>query len=115
MADGFRMTWRGPEVQARTRSATRAALGKGAAYLLARAIPRTPVQDGILRGSGATDVDDTRASVYFDTPYAARQHEEIGWRHPKGGQAKYLETTVMEERGNAQQIVAAEVRRAIGG
>lgn len=111
----FRMTWRGPEAAQRVKGATRSALGKGAAYLLAQAIPRTPIQDGPLRASGGTDVADDRASVFFDTPYAARQHEEVGWRHPKGGQAKYLENTVIEERGRAQDIVAAEVRRALGG
>lgn len=114
MAD-IQFTWRGPEITQRVNGASRAALGKGAAYLLAQAIPRTPIRDGPLRASGGTDVEDGRASVYFDTPYAARQHEEVGWRHPKGGQAKYLETAVLEERGNAQRIVAAEVRRALGG
>lgn len=114
MAD-FSMTWRGPEITQRVKGATRQALGKGAAYLLAQTIPRTPIRDGPLRASGGTDVDDDTASVFFDTPYAARQHEELGWRHPKGGQAKYLENTVLEERGNAQAIVAAEVRRALGG
>lgn len=114
MAD-MQFNWRGPEITQRVNGASRAALGKGAAYLLAQAIPRTPIRDGPLRASGGTDVEDGRASVYFDTPYAARQHEEVGWRHPKGGQAKYLETAVLEERGNAQRIVAAEVRRALGG
>lgn len=114
MAD-IQFTWRGPEVTQRVNGASRAALGKGAAYLLAQAIPLTPIRDGPLRASGGTDVEDGRASVYFDTPYAARQHEEVGWRHPKGGQAKYLETAVLQERGNAQRIVAAEVRRALGG
>lgn len=114
MAD-MSFSWRGPEASQRVKGATRSALGKGAAYLLAQAIPLTPIQDGPLRASGGTDVDDDRASVFFDTPYAARQHEEVGWRHPKGGQAKYLETAVLQERGNAQAIVAAEVRRALGG
>lgn len=114
MAD-FRMTWRGPEVQARARDATRAALGKGAAFLLAQTIPRTPLRDGDLRSSGATDVDTDRASIYFDTEYAARQHEEIGWRHPKGGQAKYLENTMLEDGPRAQDVMAAEVRRALNG
>lgn len=114
MAD-FRVNWRGPEIAQRARGATRKALGKGAAFILAQAIPRTPIRDGDLRSSGGTDVADDRASVYFDTEYAARQHEELGWRHPKGGQAKYLENTMLEERGRARDIMAAEVRRALGG
>lgn len=30
-------------------------------------------------------------SVGYSLPYALRQHEELGYNHPKGGQAKYLE------------------------
>lgn len=112
MAD-FTFTWRGPEVIARVRAGKRQALGKGAALLLARTIPDTPVRDGDLRRSGATDVDDDRASVYFDTPYAVRQHEEIGYRHPKGGRAKYLESHTVSDRRVVNEVVAAEVRRAL--
>ena len=112
MAD-FSFTWRGPEVSARVTAAKRQALGKGAALLLARTIPDTPVLDGDLRSSGATDVSDEEASVYFDTPYAVRQHEEVGYRHPKGGRAKYLESHVVADRGIVSQVVAAEVRRAL--
>lgn len=114
MAD-FHVSWRGPQIAQQVKGATRAALGKGASFILAQAIPRTPIRDGDLRSSGGTDVDDNRASIYFDTEYAARQHEELGWRHPKGGQAKYLENTMLEERGRARDIMAAEVRRALGG
>lgn len=34
--------------------------------------------------------------VSFNTPYAARQHEELTWRHPLGGEAKYLENPLKE-------------------
>lgn len=36
-------------------------------------------------------------SVEYDQPDAQYQHEGIGFRHPQGGQAKYLES-VMQER-----------------
>ena len=29
--------------------------------------------------------------ISFNTPYARRQHEELGYNHPLGGKAKYLE------------------------
>ena len=83
MAD-FGMTWRGPEVSARVTGAKRTALGKGAALLLARTIPDVPLQDGPLSDSGAIDVDDEAASVYFDTPYAVRQHEDMTLHHHDG-------------------------------
>lgn len=47
-----------------------------------------------------TDVpEDDQVVVYIGTsgiPYAARQHEELTYRHPKGGQAKYLESALNE-------------------
>ncbi len=33
----------------------------------------------------------TFGSVGYDLPYALRQHEELGYNHPKGGEAKFLE------------------------
>src|SRR5699024_1421190 len=112
MAD-FGLTWRGPEVGARAQAAKRNALGKGAALLLARTIPEVTPRDGQLSDSGATDVDDEAASVYFDTPYAVRQHEELGYQHPKRGKAKYLESHVVDDREVVSQVMAAEVRRAL--
>ena len=112
MAD-FGMTWRGPEVAAQVTGAKRNALGKGAALLLARTIPDVPLRDGPLSDSGATDVDDEAATVYFDTPYAVRQHEELGYQHPKRGKAKYLESHVVDDREVVSQVMAAEVRRAL--
>lgn len=57
---------------------------------------QAPVREGILRASAATETRAegslaVRTSVTFSTPYAARQHEELTYRHPKGGKAKYLE------------------------
>jgi hypothetical protein len=34
--------------------------------------------------------------VEFDQVYAHRQHEEIGWKHPRGGQAQYLSAPFYE-------------------
>lgn len=44
-----------------------------------------------------TEADEIR--IYVGTagiPYAVRQHEELAWNHPKGGQAKYLEVALNE-------------------
>lgn len=37
-----------------------------------------------------------------DQPYAHRQHEELTWKHPHGGRAKYLEGPLFE---NAEELV----------
>lgn len=57
-----------------------------------------PVEEGTLRGSASHSVIETSTGaivvVSFATPYAARQHEEITWKHPKGGRSKYLEANL---------------------
>jgi hypothetical protein len=51
--------------------------------------------------------------VSYDTPYAARQHEELDWRHAPGRQAKYLEQPLNAERATVLDLVAAQMRRAL--
>lgn len=37
------------------------------------------------------------AVVGYSLPYALRQHEELGYNHPKGGKAKFLEEPFLEK------------------
>lgn len=96
-------------------------LYEAAEDLLGKAVALAPVAEGTLRASGtvaltlngrrfegagalaavrevarqmarAGDQVKVEAEVVFPQVYAARQHEETGWKHPKGGQAKYLST-----------------------
>lgn len=46
------------------------------------------IQDLIDRTGGPT----VRATVIVNQPYAQDQHETLYYRHPRGGQAKYLES-----------------------
>jgi hypothetical protein len=43
--------------------------------------------------------------VSANTIYAARQHEELDWSHPLGGQAKYLEAPLVERAPRYARIV----------
>lgn len=96
-----------------------------------------PVMTGDLRGSAfvvvgkvlvAEPLDDSdpksirgdipkaetlEAIVGFSEPYALRQHEETGYRHPKGGQAKYLETPYKQNRDRYVKYVQEEIRKAV--
>lgn len=74
---------------------------------------RVPNETGDLERSGRATVDDLRGAVSYDTPYAVRQHEELTWRHSRGGRAKYLESALVDEAGTVRDIVAAQVRRAL--
>ncbi|WP_132974547.1 hypothetical protein [Ornithinimicrobium sufpigmenti] len=69
-----------------------------------------PVDESTLRNSAAVTHDGTQAIVSFDTPYAARQHEELTWHHPRGGGAKYLERPMVTEQPVIRAIVTQAIR-----
>jgi hypothetical protein len=68
--------------------------------LHAATVPRVPFDTGRLRNSGfvtpPTGGTSPTVEVGFGTVYARRQHYELGWRHPKGGEALYLQKTLDE-------------------
>jgi hypothetical protein len=107
---------------------------------LGEAQRRAPVEEGTLRGSGELgyvindrliegpnaytaarslvtqlarrgELKTIAVQVAFNTIYAARQHEELSWDHPLGGQAKYAESVLLE-RG-PRYVAAAQ--RAMAG
>lgn len=124
------------EAQARMAANTVRGVYAAADDLLGEAQRRAPVEEGTLRGSGsiALIVNGTRfegasalaaamaaarlaghaglavhvdAEVSFNTVYAARQHEETTWQHPKGGQAKYLSQPLAERAGRYETVITA--------
>ena len=101
--------------------------------LIAQAIPLTPLEEGNLRGSyeltiivngrrfegagakfaaeafvrlaaASGTLDRITVEVAVNSIYAARQHEELDWHHPLGGQAKYLEVPL---RANLRRYMRA--------
>lgn len=106
--------WRGDIFSALAQQAAARGLTRGAEYLRGQSVPRTPKQDGILRGSAVVQPassGDLVSAVTFNTPYAVKQHEELGYRHDDG-EAKYLERPLNEHRDEILEIIAAEIRRA---
>lgn len=66
--------------------------------VLAASVQEVPVDLGILRGSGVTQVELHGSQVIGTigyggaaSAYALKQHEHMGYSHPGGGKAKYLE------------------------
>lgn len=111
--------------------------------ILGEAQRRAPLDEGTLRGSAqlamivngsryegsgalAAAIGAARAAVAggrsvtvtaelsFNTVYAARQHEELDWNHPKGGEAKYLEKPMHENAPRIGTLIAAGQRRIMG-
>lgn len=84
--------------------------------LRALSVARTPIDEGDLRSATAViSAQSTRegVKVHNDSVYAARQHEELGWRHPRGGEAKYLERPALENQKELFAIVGAQIRRSL--
>lgn len=107
--------WFGQEAKTRTRSGAVEGLRTAAMFTLTEANRTVPLDQGPLQRSGDTDVDPAalEAIVYYNTPYAVRQHEEIHWKHPKQGRAKWLELTMQEQHERIQQIIATQIRKAL--
>ena len=83
-------------------------------HLLTEARRRTPIEEGTLeRGGTATTAvqgDQVLGAVSFHGPYAARQHEELTWRHDAGRTAKYLERPMHSEAGTMGDLIGRRMR-----
>lgn len=66
----------------------------------------TSAIEGLERLARAVGSGEIEASVTVNQPYAQRQHEELGWKHPRGGRAKYLGGPLIEESAKLVQIAA---------
>lgn len=114
MAQRTSMEWNGPQVEALIDRALVDGLGLAAEHLLGASRLQVPIEEATLERSGVASVDDGEftAAVSYDTVYAARQHEELTWRHDEGRKAKYLEDPLHEEAEPIQDLIAATIRRA---
>lgn len=66
----------------------------GAEYILEAAVAAVPKESGDLAASGRIEKDRggrNTVGITFDGPYARWIHEHLGFRHPRGGTAKFLE------------------------
>lgn len=101
-------------------------------YIATESQQRAPIDTGDLRGSvevkinnesyakgqsgGGITVNGTIpdnhenetviGEVSYNTKYAANQHEHTEYDHPKGGQAKYLESVLVEEKDRILKLIA---------
>ena len=98
-----------------TRAGALRGLRLGLEHLLQVSRTRVPIEEGTLERSGTATVDESTltGAVAYDTPYAVRQHEEMGYRHDAGRSAKYLEGPMSEESSTIGEIIAAQVRRSL--
>lgn len=110
MAD---LEWNGDQAARKITTGKTSAARQGAHLLRDEAVQRTPLETGTLRNSAKVTAGDGEAAVSYNTPYAVKQHEEIGYAH-KDGQAKFLETAMVDNRDKIAEAIATHLRRIIG-
>jgi len=85
--------------------------------LQGKARDKAPVLTGDLKGSAdsgaSAAVTGVEGFVSFDTPYATRQHEDMDYKHPNGGQAKYLEQPLKENIGTYAENMGKAIKEAV--
>ncbi|BCJ64149.1 minor capsid protein [Polymorphospora rubra] len=108
--------WDGARVLARIRAATMAGLEVGAEHLLQVSSSLAPHEEGDLERSGevSKDEDGLVVAVSFDRPYAARQHEDMTYRHDAGRKAKFLEEPMHGEKPTVLALIHQRARRELG-
>lgn len=106
---------------AKMQAAAASALYTEAESIMSDSRPLVPWETGTLKGSGfvnrpegsGTSVSVTLGFGGSASAYALVQHEREDFNHPRGGQAKYLETAVDQHAATFDERMAAHVRRAL--
>ncbi|MFE6408150.1 hypothetical protein ACFVOR_14590 [Streptomyces sp. NPDC057837] len=115
MPQNVRLRFNGAPAARELRAAAARGLYLGAEHVLGKSNEVVPLDEAELQRSGTASVDppSLTSMVSYDTPYAARQHEELTWRHAPGRTAKYLENSLNAARPEVAALIAAELRRAL--
>lgn len=118
------LIWNGGRVTAAVARGGAAGVNAALQYLKSRAVPLAPLDQGPLRESATIQpataervmvgggVDSVEGALIFDTPYAARQHEELSYQHTDG-QAHYVTDPLEQDRDILLGIQAKQMRQAI--
>jgi hypothetical protein len=104
------MEWHGDQMLDAAAEAVQDALVECGADLQSKSVQEAPVDTGDLRANCEVKEETLKITVGYGLPYAMKQHEELGYNHPKGGKAKYLEDPFNE---NADRYVE-HIRKKAG-
>lgn len=110
--------WMGDKIKGLKRRAAVEGLREGAEAIKNAAVDMIPVETSVLKGTAYADVDpNTLISIAgVDDARdikAIKQHEDLSYNHPRGGQAKFLEKAVKAAEGGAMGNLAAQISRAL--
>ena len=83
--------------------------------ILGQATRDAPIDTSALRQSGRVTIKKTKnkttAIIGFYTPYAAVQHENTTFQHPKGGKAYYLSDALKQNISKIKMVIAANIKK----
>lgn len=110
-----RLHWDGDKLDNQAHRGAVKGLTDATEHILGASNATVPLEEGTLERSGVASVDNSSltGAVSYDTVYAARQHEELTWRHAPGRRAKYLELAFVENAEEIKALIAAAIRRAM--
>lgn len=111
----IRFRWDGQRVSQAVHNAAERGLRKGAEHMLAESKKHVPFKEGILENSGGVDSEGTKATVFYDTPYAVRLHEHPEFNFKGKGRGKWLELAVRKEQNNVIKIIRDEIKQVMRG
>lgn len=97
------------------RAAAAKGLGDAVEFLGDESDRTAPIEEGTLIRSRVSSVDRSklRGAVSYDTPYSARQHEEMDYRHDEGRRAKFLESAMKEQGERSLEHIATAVKAVL--
>ena len=110
-----RSVWRAAQVNQMAREAMVRGLWDVTENVLEEANRMVPHDEGTLMRSGTADVDEHNVVGYvsYDTPYAARLHENPQYSFQKGREGKWLEKAVQNRHHVVERFLADAYRRGM--
>lgn len=116
MAANVRVDWNIAKLDEDVRKAAIDALLSAGEYILDESNKIAPIDEGTLIRSGNVAVDENNGTVnvYYDTPYAIRQHESMDLKHTNGRRAKFLEIASTQNASKVSEYVADAIKKVIG-
>lgn len=107
MAKYYNVNWFGDDVKKKVMTANEKAITLGLEFIKQESVKVAPKDTGMMEKSAQVTIaaDGKTGYVSYDTPYAIRQHEELGYRHAEGRIAKYLELPLQQNSKKALEIM----------
>lgn len=115
MATTVKVDWDTKQIRANVKDAAIDILKNAGEFILDESNKIAPIDEGTLINSGGVSVDenDLTVNIFYDTPYAVRQHEDMALKHTNGRSAKFLERAARENADRIAKYISDQLRKVI--